>query len=134
PGLGARAEVPGAQHPVRLPPQGPLAPDSALLHARHGARRTLPVSVPARPGIVLRQGVLLSVHSRRSRRSDEELARRGLERRSLHRDAAAAPRTRYLSALSPLLQGRAVANARGRGGVQRIAATARDSGDGGALT
>ena len=39
----------------------------------------------------------------------KHVARRGLERRALRRDAAAAARTRHLPGLPPLLQGRAVA-------------------------
>ena len=41
-----------------------------LLHAGRAARRTLPVSVPARARVVLRQGLFLPVHPRRSRRPD----------------------------------------------------------------
>ena len=58
------------EHPVRLPPEGAQPADRQLLHAGRAARRALPVSVPARARVVHRQGLLLPVHPRRSRRPD----------------------------------------------------------------
>ena len=58
------------------------------------------------------------------------VARRGLERRALRRDAPAAARARDLPGLPALLQGGAVADAGRRDG--RHSAAPRDSGDGGA--
>ena len=64
-----------AQRPVRLPAEGPSAADRELLHARRQARRTLPLSVPARARVVLGQGLLLPVHPGRGRRPDDLVAR-----------------------------------------------------------
>ena len=104
-GDGAQGEVPAAQRAVRLPAEGPSAADRAVLHARHAARRPLPVSVPAGAGVVQRQGVLLPVHPGGSGRSQRVDARRGLEQRALRRHAQAAARQQALSRLPPLLQG-----------------------------
>ncbi len=68
-GRRARREVPAAQHPVRLSPEGPFAADRELLHARREAGRPLPLPVPPRARGFLRQGVLLPVHPGRGRRS-----------------------------------------------------------------
>ncbi len=47
-GRSARRQVPRAQHPLRLPAEGPSAADGQLLHAGSEARRPLPVPLPAR--------------------------------------------------------------------------------------
>ena len=49
-------------------PEGAHAADGQLLHAGHEARGPLPLSVPARARVVLRQGVFLPVHPGRGRR------------------------------------------------------------------
>ncbi len=105
---GARREVPAAQRALRLPSQGALAADRELLHAGRDARRTVPLSVPARARRLLGQGVFLPVHPRRSRRPRDVVARGDLERSDVRRDAAAAARAWNLSGLPALLQGRAV--------------------------
>ena len=87
-GRGPRGEVPGEERAVRLPPEGPRSADRELLHAGREARRPLPLPVPARARVLLRQGLLLPVHPRRSRRSEHPVARRNLERRQARRRCA----------------------------------------------
>ena len=93
-GRRARREVPDAEHPLRLPPQGPPAADRELLHARREARRPLPVSLPPR-AVSASRARYTSV---RSSASKSAISRRRRSKRSgtatLRRDAQAAGRAR----------------------------------------
>src|SRR5262249_33764901 len=88
----------------------------------------VPVSVPPRARLVLRQGLFLPVHQGRGRRPDPVDPGRDLERREVRRAAAPPRRTGHLSGVPALLQGRALARAGGRA-VRRGCRGSRAPGD-----
>ena len=90
--------------------------------------------VPARPGRLLGQGLLLPVHPRRSRRPRDVVSRGNLEWTDIRRDATTAGRARHLSGLPALLQSRAVAGAGGSTLPRRRRSAARDPLDGRSMT
>ena len=114
-GGGARREMPAAQHPLRLPPEGPSAADRELLHARREARRD-GASIPScTPGWAFRAR---SISARSSASKSATSRRQFASRKSGTARSTSSMRTplaraRHLSGLPALLQSRAVAGAGG---------------------
>ena len=79
PGAGTAGEVPRAGRAVRLQAESLADHHRELLPPGHAAARPVSVSVPARPGRLQRQGVLLPVHPHRGRRPEHLVDRGGLE-------------------------------------------------------